>query len=207
MQACILFRQIAEMEGVFTGNPMETQIHSCTAIKGCSMRQLTCRDCSGLKLRQIRPTAQRWTEMKEDGNIISEENAGFYVCYSSHSSLNELKGFIQYLKPKAIEPCVVPNKQRGRKNLADRSVQEKFYESINSFCKDFLKVPCRMSDRQVDSTQHGTIRAELSHCEESFLPLKTYNKGKILYLDSDSDDEPPIKNSRLMTIKQNFVNK
>lgn len=202
MQSFILFRQIAEMEDVFTGNPMETQIHSCTAIKGCSMRQLTCRDCTGLKIRQIRPTAQRWTKMKEDSNIITEENAGFYVCYSSHSSSNELKRFIQYLKPKAIEPCVVPGKQRGRKNLPDRSIQEKFYESINSFCKDFLKVPCRMSNRPVDSTQKGAIQAELSHFEESSLTLKTYNKGKIVYLDSDSDDEPPIKNSRLLTIKQ-----
>lgn len=196
------FRQIAEMEGVFTGNPTETQIHSCTAIKGCSMRQLTCRDCTGLKFRQIRPSAQRWTKMKEDSEIICEENSGFYVCYSSHSSSNELKGFIKYLKPKAIEPCVVPNKQRGRKNLADRSVQEKFYESINSFCEDFLKVPCRMSERR----ERGAVGVELPHCRVSSLPLKTYNKGKIVYLDSDSDDEPPLKNSRLLMIKQKFCN-
>lgn len=130
MLSFIIFREINELEGVFTNDPNGTQIHCC-------MQQLKCMgDITGLKIRKIKVSAMRWTNMKNDMSIFKkddEKEEFYYVCYSTHSSFEELCKFIKYFAPKAIEPCVVPEVNR-----------ECFYKSLNEFCKDFLEEPCTM---------------------------------------------------------------
>jgi len=74
------------------------------------LRRLPC--CAKDKLftvRQIRPCAMYFNREQIEKGIISDQGGEFYrVCYSCHSSLTELKTFVQYFQPAEICPIVLP---------------------------------------------------------------------------------------------------
>jgi hypothetical protein len=49
-----------------------------------------------------------WVCLQESAVLQSADQELFRICYSSHCSYKELEHFIQYLKPRQIEACVVP---------------------------------------------------------------------------------------------------
>lgn len=125
--------QISEMENAVTQNSKITQIHSCSSERNL-LKNIKCRsENESFKIRHIRPSALRWASLGIETSVFKEdkENNSFNVCYSSHSSYDELCQFLFFFKPKKIEPCVVP------KESIDR-----FYKSLNDFCKNFGCEPC-----------------------------------------------------------------
>ena len=97
---------------------------------------------------QIKPTAMYFTQerMKDkEDKIVHCVGANYYrVCYATHSSLTELKEFVEYFKPKKLIPCVVPEGMNARDVLAefdqilkpdslDLSNTQLTFESLGSF--------------------------------------------------------------------------
>lgn len=88
----------------------------------------------------IRPTAMKWSNLQKTdlhheahGSI---ENVHF-VCYSNHASYDEIKHFIQYLKPKKVNLNVIPDdvKRRLKMENALNLIQ-------NEYQKMDLKAKC-----------------------------------------------------------------
>ncbi|XP_012149789.2 elongation factor 1-delta isoform X2 [Megachile rotundata] len=104
--------RIEQLSCCVTNDPHSTPIHAC---KGkISSSGLHCR--SNVKITNIMtiiPSVMKWR--KRDTSVIGEwdktKERTFNVCYSTHSSLNELKAFVQYFKALEIYPCVVKTEE------------------------------------------------------------------------------------------------
>lgn len=72
---------------------------------------------------QIKPSAMYFTKKKmeclaqagQDSVVsVSQGGSNYRVCYSCHSSLTELRVFVQHFSPQKITPCAIPpNSSRG----------------------------------------------------------------------------------------------
>ncbi|OAD54108.1 Protein artemis [Eufriesea mexicana] len=104
--------RIAQLSCYVTNDPHSTLIHACK--KKISSSGLHCRgDVSNENIITVVPSVMKWR--KKDTSIIGEwdkdKKRTFNVCYSTHSSLDELKAFVQYFKTLEIYPCVVKTDQ------------------------------------------------------------------------------------------------
>lgn len=100
--------RIAELSGHVTNDPHSTPIHACK--KKISASSLNCRqDISETNIITVIPSAMKWRN--KDTSVVGEWDKArkqtFNVCYSMHSSFEELKAFVQYFKALKIHPCVV----------------------------------------------------------------------------------------------------
>lgn len=100
---------ILDLRHHITIDQYSTPIHACMNKKERS--GLKCQSHIPKKnILTIVPSTYKWKG--KDTSVIGEwdnvrENT-FNVCYSMHSSFEELKAFIQYFKPEQIFPCVCP---------------------------------------------------------------------------------------------------
>lgn len=72
-------------------------------------------------VRVIRPTAMRWNGWDAEHKyhaVDSKDTNVVYVCYSTHSSYEEIRDFLSYLKPKAVKMNVMPNCANTRADMA-----------------------------------------------------------------------------------------
>lgn len=101
---------IPELANCISNNPLESKIHAC--MDKNFHNGLKCRpDIQSQFILTVVPSTWRWKN-KDLSKCISEwdENLRrFYVCYSCHSSHNELEAFIKYFCPDKLYPCVCPN--------------------------------------------------------------------------------------------------
>lgn len=75
----------------------------------------------------IRPTAMKWKNLKTTDTFHEahdEVDNAYFVCYSNHSSYEEIKFLIQYLRPKSVKLNVVPN------NICQRTDMYKLLDTI-----------------------------------------------------------------------------
>ncbi|KAJ9574846.1 hypothetical protein L9F63_008006 [Diploptera punctata] len=112
-----IYKNMSEIRDAVTNDTMITRIHACPSLRRLYQKngELTLLPCrvDWFKLVTIRPCALSFTSDMYKGNLESavlrsEEDNLIRVCYSCHSSHEELKYFISYLKPKQIKACVVP---------------------------------------------------------------------------------------------------
>jgi len=98
-------------------------IHACTVYKKDKKKQngplrktLPCQS-GEFEVCQIKPSALFFTKSRMDkltkaglDRVMYETQGENYyrICYSCHSSLTELKHFVQHFSPKRIRPCVIP---------------------------------------------------------------------------------------------------
>lgn len=107
--------RIPDLARHITNNPWTTRIHAC-------MGKF---DHSGLKCRKdileediltIVPSVMKWKD--KDTSVVgewdSDRDRTFNVCYSTHSSFDELEKFILYFEPEEIYPCVESEETKNR---------------------------------------------------------------------------------------------
>ncbi|XP_076173065.1 DNA cross-link repair protein snm1 [Ptiloglossa arizonensis] len=114
--------RIQQLCNHITNDPSITPIHACTP--KISSSYLMCRpDVHNVHIMTIIPSAMKWR--KKDTSVVGEwdkvKDRTFNVCYSMHSSLNELKAFIQYFNALEIYACVVrPEEKKEMYCLLDK---------------------------------------------------------------------------------------
>jgi DNA cross-link repair 1C protein len=98
-----------------TTDPTSTRIHACCywdldndpegrKVSGC------CAECSpgDTTLLTIKPSVMFFQTAKCK-QIVKWESANYLrICYSMHSSFDEIKNFVSYLNPKQLRPNVIP---------------------------------------------------------------------------------------------------
>ncbi|XP_077301179.1 protein artemis-like [Arctopsyche grandis] len=175
-----IYSQVLDMRPTVTNDPKKTQIHSCSTNYSCYAHNIYCLDnIKQANVRHVRPSAQIWNGWDEKSDLFKEKNDENFinVCYSSHCSHNELKEFLSYLKPKCIEPCVVP-----------KDNPHQFYQSINEYAKDFIESPCIYEKKNLKLNVNETeslcdsknifLNNSDSESEEESLQRNTNNKMK-----------------------------
>ena len=79
-------------------------------------------------VRRIKPSAMFFTQTKlskSKENTTYEEYSEFYrVCFSAHSSMDELLEFVNYFKPKSIVPIAKPKHLTAKEVIEMLSVSE-----------------------------------------------------------------------------------
>ena len=101
-----LYKYVPELARVITLDHSRARIHA-------SLKMVPC--CSFANesrfLRTIYISALSWDHYvpgKRPVRKLSSAYESYGVCCSQHSSLSEIVGFVRYLRPDRIEPCVVP---------------------------------------------------------------------------------------------------
>ncbi|XP_055692046.1 protein artemis-like [Lutzomyia longipalpis] len=110
------YAYIPDMDGVFTVDEKQSQIHACWK-PGCPVVR-----SSGKKVREILPTAMFWTNWKESRDFVKVTNFNIRVCYSSHSSMRELRDFITFLRPASVKLNVIQESKKTEMYNALRKI-------------------------------------------------------------------------------------
>lgn len=169
---------IPEMENIVTLNEKMTQIHS-----SCIKHGKICKDDL---VRIIIPTAFFWTKIHSKEKCI--ENKGKYrVCYSCHSSYSEIIEFLDFIQPKEIYPCVIPE---------TNAEQEILYELIKETLKKYSSIELHEEKLFCIKTQEKQESSLLEFRQQS--PLK--DKFKFYHTEKYFDDllaSPPSKKKGL----------
>ena len=109
-----LYQTLWGQDNFSTSDPQSTQIHACARNSKC---------CDGENVRRIILSTMAFVEQDYKSNKFVKRMKGntFRVCYSIHSSLEELKAFILYVKPTQITPTVVSASTRS---FIDKTLKE-----------------------------------------------------------------------------------
>ncbi|XP_044754234.1 protein artemis [Coccinella septempunctata] len=109
---------IPQLDGAITLTGENTRIHcSC----GDSFNKI-CKNKEEYNIRTIKMSAMRWKNKDLEEGFTTNESESHFVCYSTHASYTEGVELIEFLKPKAIEPCVL---------RFDEDLDNQIYSSIN----------------------------------------------------------------------------
>ncbi|GFT10799.1 protein artemis [Nephila pilipes] len=111
------YKGIKVIEEAVTCIATESRIHACyinkNGLKAIFVHEMPCgyktEDGKPVKVRYIKPCAMSFTNLDpgDDVYVYEERNQMYKVCFSTHSSLSEIRDLAQYLKPKNIYPNVV----------------------------------------------------------------------------------------------------
>ncbi|XP_023290199.1 protein artemis-like [Orussus abietinus] len=105
------YKRIEELNHYVTDNANETRIHACIERK---FVDLNCRKVYSKNVLRIVPSVQ-WWKGKDTSIVVARNDKRFNtinVCYSNHSSYNELKDFITYFNANNVIPCVNSDNQK-----------------------------------------------------------------------------------------------
>lgn len=136
--------RIAQLSCYVTNDPYSTSIHACK--KKISVSGLHCRsDVSNMNIMTVIPSVMKWR--KKDTTIIGEwdkvKERTFNVCYSTHSSFNELKAFVQYFEALEIYPCVIKTEEEEQVYCLLDIVKRKLDKQSSNSQKYKLDLPRR----------------------------------------------------------------
>lgn len=156
---------IPELDDVISNNPFHCdRIHLCSSnpnqwlLKECPC--LPNLDASHICI--IRPTAMKWRHLSASDQIHEklEEVCNVYrVCYSNHSSLEEIQFLIRYLRPKMIKLNVVPKNSRQRSQMFN--IVQAAYKGCENFKFEVMEVeeiaPEHNFQKIISSTQRRSM--------------------------------------------------
>ncbi|XP_076657644.1 DNA cross-link repair protein snm1 [Halictus rubicundus] len=105
--------RIGDLSDHIANDAYSTLIHACKS--KFSSPGLYCRpDVSSANILTIIPSVLKWR--KKDTSIVGTwddvKERTFNICYSTHSSYNELTAFLQYFKALEIYPCVIKTESK-----------------------------------------------------------------------------------------------
>lgn len=124
----------------------------------------------------IRPTAMRWHNFTKNSQcyVAHEEIKNVYfVCYSNHSSFNEIKDLIDYLKPKTIKLNVIPKTTEERNEM---------YSVLDDITKE-LHVHQPL---ELDKNENGASKSN-ERCFQRILAAATQNQSMVKIEDDISN--------------------
>ena len=131
------YRYVPSLKSIMTTNPNGTKIHFCQSpvgdLSGPNRRAIPCTTdlASNTDVLTLIPSVMYFTKFTATPSqmIFCESERIIRVCYSSHSSYEEIVDFLKHLKPANIYPSVKPNNELSledvRKNLAFLEVRNK----------------------------------------------------------------------------------
>lgn len=128
----------------------------------------------------IRPTAMKWKHLNAHDQHYEMYNdmANIYsVCYSNHSSYDEIKFLIQYLRPKTVKLNVVP------KNVCQRN---EMYSILDGICTEY---------QPNDQDDQMEIEDEVPETYD-FIKIISDNKRRSMALAKDDVSQLKIKKRR-----------
>lgn len=102
-----IYSNIPELLRCITINPDESAIHSCSLrIRG----KVTIPRClqGNIHVRTVIPTTQ-WHIMNASANLITRQENTSRVFYSMHSSLEEIRDFVNCVQPAKVTPIAKPD--------------------------------------------------------------------------------------------------
>lgn len=158
------FRCIPEMDNAVTLSGNTTPLHNnCGNSYGTVCYQP---EYPKHLMKVIRFSAMLWTEnllINNETGVVVGDDGIIKVCYSTHASLEEGQALIKTLRPKAIEPCVVPTdgeKYEEMMELVDEAMKE--YKEKNS-----LEAKCE-TETKLFALREETINSETNQnsCSE-----------------------------------------
>lgn len=129
------YQYIPDFDTFISNNPYHCgRIHLCASgdARKWQLRKSVC--SPSLDQRYvciIRPTAMKWKHLSatdQHYDTDSDVTNIHSVCYSNHSSYDEIKYLIQYLQPKSIKLNVVPS------NVCQRN---EIYSALDTITKDY----------------------------------------------------------------------
>ncbi|KAK0179567.1 hypothetical protein PV327_005308 [Microctonus hyperodae] len=119
---------IPELANCISDNPRESKIHACMGKLNFRSGMYCRSDVEPEFILTVVPSTLRWRNKNVSKCIFEwdENSRRFYVCYSCHSSHDELEAFIKYFSPDKLYPCVCPN------NLKFEEFKSQLNQVLNS---------------------------------------------------------------------------
>lgn len=179
--------ELRDMEDYFTDDQHSTQIHSCynpSAPPDCLPCGLsTSQTGEKLEILTIVPSSLWFVKngsIPKGNKIFVERQNMWRVFHSMHSSYNEIRDFLGYLRPNRIYPSVIP---------VDATSKQDAYERL----KDLEFCPLMVSSRKTEQSQS-------SYTESSQSVNRVWDSNLIQHRGCSDTDEifnsPPCKGSR-----------
>lgn len=154
---------IPEFDSYISSNPHHCgRIHLCAPEDDSKWQSKTSTCLPNLEEKHIciiRPTAMKWKNLNEDDKHYEAYDGvanTFSVCYSNHSSYDEIKFLIEYLRPKDVKFNVVP-KDISQKNHMDII--------LHDITKEYLPKPPR---RKVNYLKYTAFLASQEYLSMSW---------------------------------------
>lgn len=153
-----------------SSNPSKWQLKQCPCVP----------DLDESHICIIRPTAMKWRHLKASDQYYekhSDISNVYCVCYSNHSSSDEIKFLISYLQPKKIKLNVVPNNSRQRQEMFNivRAVTKAYQDSKVEVAVE--EAPIEYNFQKITSTKS---RRSMSLAPDEISQLKFKKRPKII---------------------------
>ena len=141
-------------------------VHACTTTFLTKHRRLNCMPKDAkicyIKLSAMFFTQNRMAELEAGGKdkiaALSKEGNSYRICYSTHSSMEEIESFVRHFRPLQITPCAIPpnsSKEEVALTLTEFLRPSQSSQSISS----------SSTQRSIQLSPHLTLTKTVQHSE------------------------------------------
>lgn len=149
-----MYQFIPDLDSCVTiDNSRTTRIHACAAAAS-TKRQRQCENISTRqRVRTIRVSAMVWSDWNDGIDLHVEIAPQVYrVCYSNHSSWQEIRDMLRLLQPQRVELNVMPDNKKKRTSMLNdlRDIMNEYAASSpavvsNDASSETVPFECRLS--------------------------------------------------------------
>lgn len=175
------YQYIPDFDTYISNNPYHCgRIHLCASgnANKWNLRKSVCSPSLNERyICIIRPTAMKWKNLNANDQYYDSDNdvANMHsVCYSNHSSYDEIKFLIQYLQPKSIKLNVVPN---------DVCQRNKMYSILDDITKEY-----EPNNEQIDMETTESVCTEYN-----FFKITSNNSKRSMSMSMVKDEISQLK--------------
>ncbi|XP_071155686.1 protein artemis-like [Mytilus edulis] len=185
-EKCEIYKQIPDLEDIFTSDPSETPVHACKG-KWPSDSLPWGKPAAELKVMVILPSTMYFTMLRnfDLSHIVIKKGFINRVCYSFHSSYTEVKDLVTYLQPKFVRPNVKP--------MMDETIMK-----VQGRLNEFLKLK---NSKNICDSQKPRLLGKLRRSKSTKKRTISENSSDSIDLNFGTPEKvyPPAKKSRIMS--------